>query len=464
MVDQRRFDNQRSPRSSTTAKPAARKPAATSATRGPGARSKPRTDDTRNDRSDDPRSDDTWVSARVAAAFLGIDIRTLYAYVSRGAVRSAAAATGRSRQYLQQDLAKLKARHDARAGHGAVAAAALRWGEPVLDSAITEITPHGPAYRGHLATELARDGVAFERVAELLWQGHLPATDVAWAREAPPNLDKVLRASAGANVMDLMAWLTTSMACADPQRGDTRPDALVRIGRQLIPLLACACSGDRNPAAVAKLLREPSVAHILVAALGAPAQALPTINQALVLLADHELNASSFAARIAASADADGYAIVSAGLAVLSGTGHGAHSLRVEQMLASIHRPNQVATVLANLRQRGLTLPGFGHTLYSDGDPRATGLLASAIADGGKRPAMHMITAVLAHTKTWAKPNVDFALAAMTAAYNLPPGSGVAMFAIGRIAGWIAHAIEQRAAAYLLRPRARYIGISMQPQ
>lgn len=436
MVDQRRFDNQRLRRSTGTAKPAAGVTAAT--------------------------TDDTWVNARVAAAFLGIDIRTLYAYVSRGAVRSAPAPTGRSRQYLQQDLAKLKARHDARAGHGAVAAAALRWGEPVLDSAITEITPQGPAYRGQLATQLARNGVAFERVAELLWQGYLPPNDVSWDRFAPPNLDKILRTTSTAPVMDLMAWLTTSMACVDPQRSDTRPDALLRIGRQLIPLLACACSGDRSPAAVAKLLRQPSVAHILVAAFGAPAHALPTINQALVLLADHELNASSFAARIAASADADGYAIVSAGLAVLSGTGHGAHSLRVEQLLASITSPNQARATLQSLRQRGLALPGFGHTLYADGDPRATALLATAIADGGKRPQVQRISAVLAHAETWTKPNVDFALATMAAAYDLPPGSGVALFAIGRIAGWIAHAMEQRAAAYLLRPRARYIGIPMQ--
>ena len=445
MVDQRRFNNQRLRRSTGPATPASK----TTATTSP---------------SSTAASDDTWVSARVAASYLGIDIRTLYAYVSRGAVRSTPAPTGRSRQYLQQDLAKLKARHDARAGHGAVAAAALRWGEPVLDSAITEITPSGPAYRGHLASSLARTGVAFERVAELLWQGYLPPTEVGWDRVAPPNLDKILRTTSGAPVMDLMAWLTTSMACADPHRSDTRPDALLRIGRQLIPLLACACSGDRSPAVVIKLLRQPSVAHILVAALGAPAHALPTINQALVLLADHELNASSFAARIAASADADGYAIVSAGLAVLSGTGHGAHSLRVEQFLAGINGPNQARAMVRSMRQRGLALPGFGHTLYPDGDPRATALLATAIADGGKRPRVQVITAVLAHTDTWTKPNVDFALAAIAAAYDVPPGSGVALFAIGRIAGWIAHAMEQRAAAYLLRPRARYIGIPMQAQ
>ena len=118
MVDQRRFNNQRSHRPKRTAKPAAGVTVATGLAAA-------------------ATSDGTWVSARVAAAFLNIDIRTLYAYVSRGAVRSAPAPTGRSRQYLQQDLAKLKTRHDARAGHGAVAAAALRWAATLACEAIS---------------------------------------------------------------------------------------------------------------------------------------------------------------------------------------------------------------------------------------------------------------------------------------------------------------------------------------
>src|SRR5258705_2690771 len=130
--------------------------------------------------------DQRGVHAGTAARSLGIQLRSLYAYVSRGQIRSMPGERGRPRLYAHADLERLRARRDARAGHGAVAAGALRWGEPVLDSAITAITPRGPAYRGHIALDLAADGVRFENVAELLWSGYLPQQPVLWPRSALP--------------------------------------------------------------------------------------------------------------------------------------------------------------------------------------------------------------------------------------------------------------------------------------
>src|SRR6476646_6203472 len=133
--------------------------------------------------------DQRWVDAQTAARHLGIAVRSLYAYVSRGQVRSVPGERGRPRLYALADVERLRVRRDARSGHGAVAAGALRWGEPVLDSAITAITPDGPAYRGHLATELAARNVPFENVAELLWSGVLPSPDTtaaSWPRPALP--------------------------------------------------------------------------------------------------------------------------------------------------------------------------------------------------------------------------------------------------------------------------------------
>src|SRR5580765_1148191 len=118
--------------------------------------------------------DQRYVDARTAAKHLGIQLRTLYAYVSRGAVRSLPGEHGRPRLYALADVERLRVRRDARKGHGAVAAGALRWGEPVLDSAVTAITPRGPAYRGRHALDLA-PAARFEDVAELLWSGVLPA-------------------------------------------------------------------------------------------------------------------------------------------------------------------------------------------------------------------------------------------------------------------------------------------------
>jgi citrate synthase len=180
--------------------------------------------------------DQRWVDAAAAASLLGVQRRTLYAYVSRGAVRSVAGERARQRLYAVEDLTRLKARHDARAGHGAVAAGALRWGEPVLDSAITAITPRGPAYRGHLAVDLAAAGVPFENVAELLWSGELATAPVRWPAAAPPPPTAM---PAGATPLTAMA-ITLAIAT---HRAD--PGALIDVrGRALIPRLAtCLAAG-----------------------------------------------------------------------------------------------------------------------------------------------------------------------------------------------------------------------------
>src|SRR5262245_40708159 len=169
--------------------------------------------------------DQRWVDARSAARHLGIQLRTLYAYVSRGQVRSVPGEHGRPRLYALADLERLRVRRDARAGHGAVAAGALRWGEPVLDSTITAITPHGPAYRGRLASELAAAGTPFENVAELLWSGYLPAAPVAWPRTALPlaPLAKLAGAAPKLAPITAMSWIVQVAALGDPHVDD-RPD------------------------------------------------------------------------------------------------------------------------------------------------------------------------------------------------------------------------------------------------
>src|SRR5262249_15722933 len=147
--------------------------------------------------------DQRWIDSRAAAKHLGIQQRSLYAYVSRGQVRSVPGSGGRARLYALDDLERLRVRRDARSGHGAVAAGALRWGEPVLDSAITAITARGPAYRGRLAVELADAGVAFENVAELLWSGYLPPHEVLWPRGAMPLAQLIKLVPYGARPLDV---------------------------------------------------------------------------------------------------------------------------------------------------------------------------------------------------------------------------------------------------------------------
>ncbi len=413
--------------------------------------------------------DQRWVDSRTAAKHLGVQQRTLYAYVSRGQVRSVAGERGRPRLYSLADLERLRVRRDARAGHGAVAAGALRWGEPVLDSAITAITSRGPAYRGRLATDLAEAGVRFENVAELLWSGYLPSEPILWPRSAPPvaQLGKLM--PYGSPPIDVMAVLIEIAALADPQRRDGRPDAIIGRGRALIPLLAAALAPDFAAATVTRALGAGSVAVIAARALGLDDSVAPILDTMLVLLADHELNASSFAARIAASTDADPYACVVAALATVSGPKHGYASERVAQFADEVGAPEQARAAMRALRKRGEVPPGFGHPLYPAGDPRARPLLEiarsllPAARSSHARRARTLLAIVDAarRDQEHAEPNADVGLAALVAALGAHPSAGPGLFALARSAGWLAHALEQRAAGFMLRPRARYIGVAV---
>ncbi|HEY8379970.1 MAG TPA: citrate/2-methylcitrate synthase, partial [Nannocystis sp.] len=370
---------------------------------------------------------------------------------------------GRERRYSREDLERLKARRDARSGHGAVAAGALRWGEPVLESGLTAIEATGPRYRGHRAVELA-ETVGFEAVAELLWTGTLPPEEPRWP---VPGLG--LRASALAGLLPAdppplvtLALAVPALAAADPDRYGQAPEVELGRARALILRMAALAGAGADVTRARAALAEGGVARALLVSLGVPAsgRAQALVNRALVLSADHELNVSAFAVRVAASAGADLYACVSAGLAALSGPRHGGMVDRVEALVAEVGRPERARAVVQDRARRGEKVPGFGHPLYPEGDPRGALLLAAAL-EFAPRSAKVRAAAALSEAMQEAgreRPSLDFGLMATGAALGLPPRTAVAMFAIVRAAGWLAHALEQRAAGFLLRPRARYVG------
>jgi citrate synthase len=362
--------------------------------------------------------------------------------------------------YALADLERLRVLKQARAGHGAVAAGALRWGEPVLDSAITAITPQGPAYRGRLATELAQGGVKLENVAELLWSGYLPPQPITWPSTAIPIAQLARLIPYDTRPLDAMPLVVHAAALADPQRGDRRPDAIVARARRLLPMLAAALAPELNPAAVTRALGAGRVGAIATRALGLDESATPGIDLCLVLLADHELNASSFAARIAASTDADPYACVAAALAALSGPRHGTAVEAVARLVEEVGTPEHARPHMRALRRTGELPPGFGHPLYPEGDPRALPLLAWARRSSDRR--VRTLLAIVEAVAD-AAPNVDAGLAALAFAIGIRPTAASGLFAVARSAGWIAHALEQRAAGFLLRPRARYTGVPVTP-
>ena len=187
---------------------------------------------------------------------------------------------------------------------------------------------------------------------------------------------------------------------------------------------------------------------------GCDRRGMDLIRRTLVLLADHELNPSAFAARVAASTGASLAAATLAGLATLSGPLHGGMGARVRGLAAAaaLEGPRQV--VAARLAH-WTPPPGFGHPLYPDGDPRAQALLKSFQIS---LPLAALREAV--EDATGARETIDFALAALTKALNLPEDAPFILFAVARSAGWLAHALEQAREGTPIRPRARYVGSS----
>jgi len=389
------------------------------------------------------------MTAKEATALLGINKATLYSYVSRGLIRSEPADDGkRARRYLAEDVQRLAERKAQRRNPAHAARTALDWGVPVLESALTLITERGVYYRGQDAAQLARTHT-FEQVAALLWTEEL---DEAVALFAQPSLtvpDATRIATLGDALLPSLHVALAQGAVADVQAYDLSPEGAARAGARLVRLLAGVIAGESV---------EEGIAEALARAWGCDAPHL--LNAALILCADHELNASAFAARIIASTGATPYAVVQGGLAALSGFRHGGMTLRVAALMREIDGVDSVETALRARLQRGEGIPGFGHRLYPAGDPRAAALLA--LAQGALPGAAALATAdrlaAAVQALTGDAPNIDFALATLARALRLPDDAPLALFALGRSAGWVAHAIEQYSLQKLIRPRARYVG------
>ena len=393
------------------------------------------------------------ISAAEAARILGVSLATLYTYVSRGLLQSSAPDASRRKRYAREAVLHLAARKadGKRAGH--TVAAAMHWGVPVLETHISNIANGRLHYRGHDAVQLAKHA-SLEQVLDLLC-GHteqdfftqtlpvLPPGARDWRNSVVAlNMEPLLRAQA------LLPVLAS-------------PDSLPfgQNGLQLMRLLAALL-----------LNTEPSSLPLhmqLAQAWGVADEGCDLLRGALVLMADHELNSSTFSVRCVASTHAGLPLALSAGLAALSGPEHGGGCALARESL----EPIVLATGAlheAVLRNMPLQFEGagFGHPLYPQGDPRAAFLL-TRLALPGHRPnptpdALHWVQvaavadAVARHAGVHT--NADGALAAIELALALPTGAGLVIFALARSAGWIAHAIEQRTAGQLIRPRARYVG------
>jgi citrate synthase len=431
------------------------------------------------------------MTAAQAAGRLGVKQATLYAYVSRGVLGRGKAADGRGSLFDPDEVEQLALRGRPRRPAGAV--------DITVESAITELTADALRFRGLDATRLAVTR-PFEEVAELLWTGDLPpappapptppalsapfagaAARAPW--QAPPAALAAGRAAqaalpAGTLPLERLQVIVPAMAATDSLRLQLDPSAVLAAARSLIAgMVDClpvpstsgsvpprAALTDQTPAtSFAPSGPGPPIAERLWSRLcdrRAAPELLRALSAALVLLADHELAASTLAARVAASVRADPYAVVGTGLGAMSGALHGGASLGAETLIAAARGPQDVPRVVGELLRRGEKIPGFGHFVYRGGDPRAVVLLGLVRRAAPKSGQLAVAEAVLAEVrrKSLPAPNIDFAVATLARVADMVTGAGEAVFAVARTVGWIAHALEAYAGGGPLRPRAVYTG------
>lgn len=398
-----------------------------------------------------PQELDETLTVAEAARRLGVRRETVYAYVSRGLLERHPASTRRSTRFGRDAVERLAGRARRTDRSPAV--------EAVVDTELTLLDPAGRlAYRGRDAVDLARHA-GLERVAALLWGDRhdgpwrAPADVVTLVRAVVAPLDGV------AAPAELLPVVVAALRAGDPLRGDRRPASVRRAARTIVAAVVDGLPrtgvpvDDRVAARLWCVLAEDDVPP-------GPAQ-LRALDAALVLLADHELAASTFAARVAASAWADPYGVVLTGLGPLGGALHGAASTEAERLLVTAAGPAGPARALGELLAGGAPPAGFGHREYRDRDPRADhllGVLAGCARDPAAAGAVADVVG-LARDRGLPAPNVDLALAGLTTAMRLRPGSAATIFGLARVVGLVAHGLEEYRHRLRFRPRASYVGI-----
>ncbi len=416
---------------------------------------------------------------------LGVKRETVYAYVSRGLLERHPASGPHHSEFDPEEVERLAARARRPDRSSAL--------EVVVETELTLLEPEGRlSYRGRDAIELAKFR-SFEEVVALLWDGAPP---VPWELdEERAAAIEALGAALGPETpaAERIAAVVATLAARDPERDDRDPDSVRRAGSEVFAGILTALDRGRpdpppvergrpDPPPVDRGRPDPPIARVKSTAPdGAPVRStagrlwvalavsaakprpeeVAALNAALILLADHELAASTFAARVAASAWAGPYRVILAGLGPLGGALHGGAGLAVEAMLDEVAAGAEPGAVLdAHLAAGGV--PGFGHRVYRDRDPRADHLLDRLGLNRGRPnpPAVGAAEGLLgaAAERGMPAPNVDFALAALVKAYGLRDGASPTIFTVARIAGIVAHALEEYEHRLRFRPRASYVG------
>ena len=424
------------------------------------------------------------LTAAEAAERLGVKVGTLYAYVSRGWLKSYKRKVGREALYRRSDIEALRGVSMPERGRRArslpdasswVTIAQPRTDGPptgviVAESAVSSINDRSLTYRGYAIDELV-EHATFEEVCLLLWHGERPAiAQVGALREAIARVEMPAAVAAALDAagreappLARLAITISALAAISPPEPH-QPQ--INHAPTIIGLMPLVMIGGRGRHANPSAAGGDIAARLLYRSLGEALELeRSAIARVLIACAEHELNASTFAARVVASTGADLFASVLAALCSLSGPIHGGACDRIERMFAELDAGVRVETLLAGFSERHLLPPGFGHAIYPNGDPRAA-LLKQVSAEIARRRGRRLFeTALKVEDAVWKRqrlhPNLDFYLTVCVRMLGFPRGLPAGVFALGRAAGWIAHSLEQYADNRLIRPRMRYRGVPM---
>jgi len=382
-----------------------------------------------------------------AARRLGVKLATLYAYVSRGLLQSFPSPGTKRRLFSVEEIEALARK--TRGGKQVETRVAT------VTTGVTQLRPDGPYYRGRSAV-LLTESSTYEQVAELLWSSS-PGSWQALDLDVPPGL----------SCQDSLRWITVMAAAADPRREDAHPELVAMRLRSLITTMSLlSCPNPVSSVASPSSSAISGIASNLTEGFRTKrrtAAQVRAVNAALVLVADHELATSALAVRIAASTRATIYDAVLAGLGTMGGPLHGGASAITTRMIRRAAAEG-IDIVIDDALATSRVLPGFGHSVYVDGDPRADALLAFAypLASPHRRKVLDQFLDA-ADARRQPLPNIDFALAALAFATDMPAEATSCIFTMGRIAGWGAHYLEELQESPL-RYRARAIYSAPNPK
>lgn len=385
-----------------------------------------------------------FYSAKEAAARLGVSRNTLYAYVSRGLIRSEQdSSRKRTRRYHAQDVDRLVTRSEIHKSPEMALKKATDWGAPLLDSSITLIEDDKFYYRGKSAIDLA-ERASFEETIAILWE--TDCRQLLKDQSIRGMVEQCLKLISPAEwPVDSFLWMLSSLNESDVKAFSFNPSTTTRAGIAMLNGLLRVITGHWP---------EGPVASVLATHWQLDTERQKLIDAAFTLVADHELNMSSFVARCAASSGCSPYAAIAAATHTFFGRRHGGNTERIYGLLAEAEGCGGLYNAISSRLKRGDSVPGFGHRLY-DVDPRAQYILNRLPDSRGEvKVALEASEELL----NGLYPTVDFALLLLERDLVLPRKAGVLIFYLGRIVGWIAHIMEQYQQETLIRPRARYVG------